>query len=569
MSENQKADLGQQSHPAPSDGSSIDPRTISIERPPESNQPESPAATCLSEIQDKQTTSDSSLAGDSQPLPEITSTTISLPTTLQNDNEVIARLAAMNPLEYDRVRGEQAKLMGCRASVLDDMVKAARNGKGEEKRLPFPEVEPHSGPINPAQLFDEVSDIISSHVVLDKVQADAAALWVAHTYLVDSVDTSPIAIINAPEKACAKTLLQDLLGRMSFRPLSASNASLSALFRAAELWKPTIFIDEADTFFREHPEIHGMVNAGYKRGGSVLRSESVGDSFEPRMFSVYCPKSIAGIALEKHLPDSTMSRGIVLNLRRKLPHESITRLRNTDRAKFEVIASKLTRFANDYSQQVRLARPHLPEKLSDRAQDNWEPLLAIAECGGPEWVQRAVESALNISGASEESVSTGNELLADIKHIFETGKGVTKISTVDLIRDLVADEEMTWATYNRGKQLSPRQLSKQLGFYGIKSKTVRFGYATPKGYEYSQFADAFARYLAPPEDLPQPCNILPESNAGVALRVSDAGSVAATEPTHATPGPMPLLDCGDVSNESPISGGTTEVQLVTNLEDLF
>ncbi|MFA7384465.1 MAG: DUF3631 domain-containing protein, partial [Desulfurivibrionaceae bacterium] len=349
---------------------------------PESSQPDLPVGTCLSERPDKQTTGDSSLAGDSQPLPEMTATVSNEPATPQNVDEVIARMAAMSTLDYERNRGEQAKLLGCRASALDDMVKAARNGKGEEKRLPFPEVEPHSGPIDPAQLLDEVSGIISGHVVLDKVQADTATLWVVHTYLTDAVDISPIAIINAPEKACAKTLLQDLLARMSFRSLSASNASLSALFRAAELWKPTIFIDEADTFFRDHSEIHGMVNAGYKRGGTVLRSESVGDSFEPRMFSVYCPKSIAGIALEKHLPDSTMSRGIVLNLRRKLPHESITRLRNTDRAIFEAIASKLTRFAADYSQQVRQARPKLPEALSDRAQDNWEPLLAIAGCAG-------------------------------------------------------------------------------------------------------------------------------------------------------------------------------------------
>lgn len=37
----------------------------------------------------------------------------------------------------------------------------------------------------------------------------------------------------------------------------------------------------------------------------------------------------APIALEKHLPDSTLSRGIVINLRRKLPHEFVQRLRRT------------------------------------------------------------------------------------------------------------------------------------------------------------------------------------------------------------------------------------------------
>jgi Protein of unknown function (DUF3631) len=50
----------------------------------------------------------------------------------------------------------------------------------------------------------------------------------------------------------------------------------------------------------------------------------------------------------------------------------------------------------------------LPDELSDRARDNWEPLLAIAECAGPVWVQRATAAALKLSAASESTASTGN-----------------------------------------------------------------------------------------------------------------------------------------------------------------
>jgi putative DNA primase/helicase len=62
------------------------------------------------------------------------------------------------------------------------------------------------------------------------------------------------------------------------------------------------------------------------------------------MFSVYGAKSIAGIALEKHLPDATMSRGIVFNMRRKLPGELVRRLRHADGKIFERLASQLVRF---------------------------------------------------------------------------------------------------------------------------------------------------------------------------------------------------------------------------------
>jgi hypothetical protein len=286
------------------------------------------------------------------------------------------------------------------------------------------------------------------------------------------------------------------MGYMALNPLSTSNASPSVLFRATDKWSPTLLIDEADTFFKDNTELQGMVNAGYARSGYVLRTEAVGDSFEPRRFSVFSAKAIAGIALERHLPDATMSRGIVISLRRKMSNESVSRLRHADGSLFSEIVSKLARFAEDYAQQVKFARPILPDSLSDRDQDNWDPLFAIAGCAGEEWIKRATDAALKLSSSGEKLVSTGNELLANIQSIFED-KQIDKISTKELIEELVADEENPWATYNRGRPLTPKQLAKQLSGYGIKSKTIRMKYDTPKGFDEKQFQDAFARYLTP------------------------------------------------------------------------
>lgn len=193
------------------------------------------------------------------------SVTGSDPSSPEKDEEVIERLASLKPLEYDRVRQETAKALGVQVKTLDEEVKAARKEESGVTRLPFPEVEPYPEPVDPAQVFNDVTNIIRRFIVLDMEQAEAAALWVAHTYLVGVFDTSPLAIINAPERACAKTLLQTVLARMSYRPLSASNTSASALFRAVEVWMPTMFFDEADTFFRDNSELQGMVNAGYRK----------------------------------------------------------------------------------------------------------------------------------------------------------------------------------------------------------------------------------------------------------------------------------------------------------------
>ncbi|WP_411726053.1 DUF3631 domain-containing protein [Methyloglobulus sp.] len=359
-------------------------------------------------------------------------------TTKQSDDVIIKELAALKPLEYDRVRAEKAKEMKVQLKTLDAQVTAYRESKQEAKRLPFDEIEPCQEPISPANLLDEISTAIQQFIVLDDEQAHAAALWVAHSWFIDVLEISPLAIINAPEKVCGKTQLLKVLGRMAYRPLPAANASPSALFRAVDLWKPTILIDEADTFFKDNAELHGMVNAGHSRDGFVLRSEAIGDSYEPKAFPVFSAKAIAGIALEKHLPDATMSRGIVFNLRRKLPHESVGRLRHADKGLFSGIAAKLARFADDYSQQVREARPVLPDELSDRNQDNWDGLLAVASCAGDEWLKKATAAALKISGDCEKSHSISNELLADIQDIFEA-KRVSFIGTIDRAYPVVTD----------------------------------------------------------------------------------------------------------------------------------
>lgn len=503
----------------------------------------------------------------------------------RRDEDVIRRLAELTPMDYDRVRREEAKKLGVQLQTLDDSVKAARRPDQETSAsVLFPTVEAWPEPVIVADLLTAVAETIKRFVILDPYEVTACALWVAHTYLVNAFEHSPLLLVDAPERACGKTLLQDVLARVSYRPLPAANATLSSLFRAIEKWQPTIFLDEADTFFRDNHDLHGMVNAGHRRGGTLLRSEAVGDNFEPRQFSVYCAKSLAGIALEKHLSDATLSRGVVLHLRRKLPHETVERLRHAAHGVFEVLKSQLVRFAEDYAKQIRQAKPPLPDALNDRDQDNWEPLLAIAQCAGSEWLERATAAALKLSLAGDTSGSIGNELLADIEEVFATEQtvkwgqpktNVTKLSSSDLIAALVKDEEAPWAAWNRGRPITPRQLAKLLSPYGIKPKTVRQGHDTPKGYDIAQFADAFARYHRPASpELPPRRHESPEPLPGKETGVADAAvglrnaspnpprrnappggspeaeDVAANPPRRnaaATPAPLPGKESGDVA----------------------
>jgi putative DNA primase/helicase len=241
------------------------------------------------------------------------------------------------------------------------------------------------------------------------------------------------------------------------------------------------------------------------------------------MFSVWGAKAIAGIRMDKPLPESTISRCIVFKLRRKTKAEKVERLRRADHAKFKPLIAKLARFAEDYGYQVQQARPVMPDQLSDRAADNWEPLFAIAACASSEWLARAEQAALVMSGKTEGTDSLGPEILRDVQTVFELKKA-TKLRSAELLEALNADAEMAWPTHNRGQPLTIRQLAKMLAGYGIKTRTVRIDkFKTFKGYYRDDFEDAFARYLTPEND-PDLRHFPPEALPTEAVAVSDGKS---------------------------------------------
>lgn len=431
----------------------------------------------------------------------------------------IARLAALAPLEYDRIRKAAAKALGVRPATLDKAVMDARSGESDAG-LPFVEVDPWPDPIEPAQLLSEIAATIKRFIVCNDEVADAVALWVAMTWFIDVVQVAPLAVITAPEKRCGKSQLLGLLGRLSARAITASSISPAALFRTIDAWKPTLLIDEADAFMKDNEELRGLLNSGHTRDSAyVIRT--VGESFTPTKFNTWGAKALAGIG---HVADTLMDRAIILELRRKLTGENVERVRYAEPGLFEDLQAKLARFADDYREQVRKARPPLPNALNDRGQDNWEPLLAIAMTASEEWLTIGINAALKLSGPDSAAQTIGTELLADIHEIFEE-RGIDRISSADLIGALCCDDEKPWATYNRGQQIKPRQLARKLKEYGIVSKTIRIGVtATPKGYERAQFEDAFLRYVATPDFIRH----TPQTAPRAILAVADTNLLSAT-----------------------------------------
>ena len=89
----------------------------------------------------------------------------------------------------------------------------------------------------------------------------------------------------------------EVLERLCRKALMASSLTPAAIYWVVDREKPTLLIDEADTFLPENGELRGILNSGHRNGGSVIRT--VGEEYEPRSFSTY---SACAIALIGKLP---------------------------------------------------------------------------------------------------------------------------------------------------------------------------------------------------------------------------------------------------------------------------
>src|SRR5262249_37409957 len=137
-----------------------------------------------------------------------------------------------------------------------------------------------------------------------------------------------------------------------------------------------------------------------------------GPGRSPKRYAVWGPKLIAMIGA---LPATLEDRAINVRLRRKSPGEKISKLRTLSKESIETLVRKLTRFGADFTEQLRQTEPLIPEQLNDRAADNLEPLLAVAEVAGERWAQIAREAAIR---ASESNDPTAIDLLSDIRNLF-------------------------------------------------------------------------------------------------------------------------------------------------------
>jgi putative DNA primase/helicase len=422
-------------------------------------------------------------------------------TTPAGRDAYVERLAEMPAIEYERARPEAAKALGVRAAVLDKEVAARRDTGGEAtgqgRALDLPEPEPWPDAVDGAELMTELTAAIQRYAILQTgAQATAVALWSIHAHTLETAEVAPRLLINSPVAECGKTVLLGVVGRLVPRPEISSNISPAALFRTIEQIRPTVLVDEADTFLVENDELRGVLNSGHTRTSAYTRRiEKVGEALVSTKFSTWAAICIAGIGKMHY---SITSRSIVVTMQRKMASQKVERLLSRGGKDLDVLGRKIARWVVDHREQLATlgdVLPDLPDALGNRSADNWIELIGLADLIGGDWPAWARHAAVELStGHDVDDQTFGVQLLEDIRQVFDETK-VEAIWTEDLLRHLHAMEERPWSEYGRQrKPITTRQLADLLRPFAIQSGSVRIGEITKKGYKLGSLAQTWLRY---------------------------------------------------------------------------
>lgn len=335
----------------------------------------------------------------------------------------------------------------------------------------------------------------------------AVALWDAHAHLIEAFDGTARLAFLSPEPGSGKSRALEIVETLTPNAALIVNASANACFRLVEATEglPTLLFDEIDTVFGpkagDNEPLRGFLNSGYRRGAKSLRCVGDGSNQNAGWFSSYCAVAMAGLG---SLPDTILTRSVIIRMRKRAPNERVEPYRRRIHEKEgHALRDRLAKWADTVRDAVSEAWPEMPEGVSDRPGDVWEPLLAVADAAGGDWPERARAACVELvrSAQDDDEASLGVRLLTDLRD--KVFCGADRMPTAVILECLLNMDDSPWADLD-DKLITPRSLARMLGQYvtpankPIKPRTFRTASGTPKGYYAEDLADAWMRYCPPP-----------------------------------------------------------------------
>src|SRR5215207_7276375 len=211
-----------------------------------------------------------------------------------------------------------------------DRLIVCRQEQAENRPPPAPELPP-APPVDSTALYDSLVAALERYLVLAEGSPAycALVLWIMLSHVFDRFDYSPLLLVTGPTARCGKSRVLDLLRHLAREPKPSVNLTDAVLFRVVDERHPTLLIDEADNIqWKERGPLLSLINGGFfKESAKVDRCVGEGQDTKAGEFDVFAPKAIAGKRILAHLPDTTVSRSVVITMRRRLRSERQARYR--------------------------------------------------------------------------------------------------------------------------------------------------------------------------------------------------------------------------------------------------
>jgi hypothetical protein len=407
-----------------------------------------------------------------------------------------------------------AGLLDVKESALAKMIKDAGQpaivdshipATTEKGRVTLRNVEPWDKLVAGDVLLAEIAAFYEKFCWLPACTADVLAVWSLQTWCYELFDFAAIVAVWSPEHECGKGRVLDVTEKLVRRAFRTSNTSAAVLYHVISKGNLTVLVDELDSVSDEQrAAICNILKGGFQSNGTAHRmTERNGEQVEVE-FSTYCPKMIATITLDK-LDKATRSRTIGIRMKRKPRSQKVAKFRRVDAT---ILQRKCMRWAQDNAEAIKAVPPmDVDECATDRQEDVWEPLIAIARVAGGDWEKRIRLAAQHLAagGSDGASETVAHQLLAAFQSYFSERGDRTDTKTI--IAEL--NESGDFADVNFGRGLTPHYVARLLKPYGIEPRVHKMNDGkTARGYSRDDCEQAFTTYLsdAPPKGAPVKCN---------------------------------------------------------------
>jgi 5S rRNA maturation endonuclease (ribonuclease M5) len=316
------------------------------------------------------------------------------------------------------------------------------------------------------KLFNEVDCFIRSYLEMpDEKDYLILVLWVFHTYLIEKFDVSPMLYFYGV-KETGKTRAGEVLAELGFRAERITSVTEASLFRSADIFKPTMIIDEIKLWGKRASQgLQDLLKTVYKRGLKVTRinNDKKGED-QIEYFDTFSP---VVICTTETLPDIIESRCIHFIMQKNL-NPKIEQ--SVDQEWANDLRERLTLFRAKFIDQKM---PEVTPIARGRLQEIIGPLHQISKLVCPDKEKDLIEivKKINKTKAEEEGMSLEAEIVSAVYREYlntQEANILTRTITAHINNDRGDNDK-------KSDSLISRSL-KRLGFEKIRFKDGKMGF---------------------------------------------------------------------------------------------